>query len=58
MIDKVAEISVDSADETESVSATVQEQTAALDEVSGNMQTLIDRARELEQAVGTFTVQR
>jgi len=37
MIDKVAEISVDSADETESVSATVQEQTAALDEVSTNM---------------------
>jgi len=58
MIDEVAEISADSADETESVSATVQEQTAALDEVSGNMQTLIDRARELEQAVGTFTVQR
>lgn len=58
MIDEVAEISADSADETESVSATVQEQTAALDEVSGNMQILTDRARELEQAVGEFTVQR
>lgn len=58
MIDEVAEISAASADETESVSATVQEQTAALGEVSSNMQTLSDSARDLEQVVNQFTLER
>jgi len=56
MINEVAAISVDSADETESVFATVEEQTASITEVSNRMDSLSDQVQQLETLVGSFTV--
>jgi methyl-accepting chemotaxis protein len=55
MLDEVADISDRSADEAESVSAVIEEQTASMGEISQNMDSVAATADELKTLLSAFT---
>jgi len=56
MIEEVADISGSTADETETASAAAQQQAASMSQVSGNVESLSDRANRLQDLISAFEV--